>query len=113
MKSPSYFAQSRPIIPTDYWPWMVFGSGILSVPVVFAIGCLSSHPPPNWDSSFFGRRLAWPLMIFAFCCCVASPFFTRLPGCARFVLALTGALIVGFEWLISMMVLWFLYPPLV
>jgi len=113
MTSSTHPAQSRPIILRDWWPWFVFGSGVFIVPVVFVIGCLSSHPPPNWDSSFFGRRLAWPLMTFGFCCCVVSPFFTRFPWWTRFVLAFIGALIVGFVWVVSMVVLWFVYPPLV
>jgi hypothetical protein len=103
----------RPLILHDLWPWIVFALGAFMVPAVFAIACFSSHPPNNWDTSFFGRRLAWPLMIFGFCCCVASPFFTRLPLWTRLVLALVGALTAALIWLISMVVLWFAFPPLV
>ncbi len=93
--------------------WFVFGCGLLIVPVVFVVGCLTSHPPANCDSSFFGRHLAWPLFALGFCCCFASPFFTRVPLWKKFVLALAGALIAGLVFIVSVAVLFFIFPPMV
>jgi len=78
---------------------------VIIVPIAFVLGCLSCHSPPDWDASFFGRRLAWLLMILGFVCCVVSPFFTRFSLWLWFVLALAGALMVGLIWVVSVAVL--------
>src|SRR3954454_8003907 len=96
------------ITSRDRLPWLVLCLGLFSVPAIFVVGCLVSHPRNNWDTSFFGRRLAWPLFMCAFCCCFVSPLFTRSSKKLRLVLAFAGALIAAFAFFLCEMFLFFL-----
>src|ERR1700757_4144841 len=97
------------ITSRNWMPWLMFCCGLLTVPLVFVVGCVTSHPRANWDTSFFGRRLAWPLFIFGFCCCFVSPFFTRFSTKLRLVLALAGVLMAGIIFFVCEVVLFFLF----
>jgi hypothetical protein len=113
MTTSTHPAQPRSFSFRDWLPWLVFACGVAIVPAVFFIGCLSSHPPANWDTSFFGRSLARPFLILGFCCCCLSPLLTKLAVWLRLVLVFGGAAVFGLVFLVLEMILWFLYPPLV
>ena len=108
---------NRPAIPSyrDWMPWIVFASGQVLVLIVFGVACVRLADPLVRKSSgpFLGFALFGPLLVISFCCCTASPFFTRLPLWIRFVIAFAGAAAFGVLALISFVVLWLLHPPMV
>jgi hypothetical protein len=97
----------------DWLPWVGYGGGIAMVPVVFAVGCALSHPPANWDSSFFGRHLAVPLWVLAFCLCCGSPFFMRFTLPLQLLFALIGAGTFALAFVACVTIGFVLFPPLV
>ena len=60
------------------FPWAVLFVGIVSVPIIFTSASAVSQPHWDWDTSFFGRFIASPLLVVGLCGCVAASFFTRL-----------------------------------
>jgi len=64
------------------------------VPIVFASASALSQPHWDWDTSFFGRYLAIPLLVLALCSCLAGVFFTSLSLGGRF--ALSAAVLIAF-----------------
>ena len=57
--------------------WTAYALGLLCPAPVFFIANHASHPASDWDTSFFGKHLAIPIMGIGFLSCAASPFFTQ------------------------------------
>jgi hypothetical protein len=108
---------NRPAISSrrEWLPWVAFAGGLVLVLIVFGVGSVRLADPLVRKSSgpFLGFALSGPLLVLSFCCCTASPFFTRLPLWIRFVIAFAGAAAVGVLAFISFVVLWVLHPPMV
>lgn len=62
-------------------------AGLLAVPIVFLSASAVSQPHWDWDTSFFGRLIALPLLAVVPCVCIAAAFSTRISLGWRFALA--------------------------
>src|SRR5512145_300855 len=71
-------------------PWILFSLGVLITPVAFTISGFLTHD--HVDTSFFSRRLFFPLIGVGFCSALAAPFFSALPLARRCLLSFFAAL---------------------
>ena len=67
-------------------PWLVLSGSVFSVPLIFLTASAVSQPHWDWDTSFFGRFIAMPLVLVVLCVGLASSFFTPLALGWRFAL---------------------------
>jgi hypothetical protein len=68
----------------DWLPWLFFGCGLLTMPVIFLLWFVSGH------QSSHELLYEMPLKITGLCFCFLSPLFTRLPIWLRIVAGFVG-----------------------